>query len=91
MVTPLTEKLVEYPEPMLEREVITVKVIIQCFPEEFTNRFSTSSRLQRRAPDCLRFAHKAKKPTILCCVITQKNYNKRNPSLVRPVILPAKN
>jgi hypothetical protein len=60
---------------MLEREVRTVKVMIQHFPEEFTNRFSISSRLQRRAPDCMRFVHKAKKPTILRCVITQKSYN----------------
>jgi hypothetical protein len=73
---------------MLECEVTIVKVMIQCFPEEFTNRFSTA-RLQRRAPDCLRFAHKAKKPTILCCVITQKSYN-INPSLRKTGYLTSK-
>jgi len=64
--------------------------MIQCFQEEFTNRFSTSSRLHRRAPDCLRFAQKAKKPTVLCCVITKKSYNTRNPSFRKTSYLTSK-
>jgi hypothetical protein len=64
--------------------------MIQCFQEEFTNRFSTSSRMQRRAPDCMRFTHKAKKPTVLCCVITKKSYNTRNPSLRKTGYLTTK-
>jgi hypothetical protein len=64
--------------------------MIQCFQEEFTDRFSTSSKLHRRAPDCLRIAHKARTPTVLCCVITKKSYNTRNPSFRKTSCLTSK-
>ena len=38
--------------------------MIQCSPAEFSNRFSTLSRLQRVAAYCLRFFHNARNPLL---------------------------
>jgi len=54
-----------HPEPPPEqREVTTVKVMIQCSPAEFITRFSTLLILQRVAAYCLRFFHNAKNPLL---------------------------
>jgi len=46
----LNTPLLRHPEPPPEqREVTTVKLMIQCSPVEFITRFSTLSRLQRIA------------------------------------------
>jgi hypothetical protein len=60
----LNTPLLRHPETLPEqREVTTVKVMIQCSLAEFITRFSTLSRLQRVAADCLRFSHNAKNPS----------------------------
>ena len=57
--------LLRHPEILPEqREVTTVKVMIQCSPEEFITKISTLSRLQRVAAYCLRFSHNAKNPSL---------------------------
>ena len=60
----LNTPLLRHPEPLLEqRKITTVKVMIQCSPAGFINRFSTPSRLQRVAV-CLKFSHSAKKKSL---------------------------
>jgi len=61
----LNTPLLRHPEPPPEqREVTTVKVMIQCSPAEFITRFSTLSRLQIVAAYCLRFFHSARNPSL---------------------------
>jgi hypothetical protein len=83
-----TIQLEKHPEPMLECEVVTVK--IQCFPAVFINRFSTSSSPQRRAPDCLEICSHCKKAYNIMLCHNQKSYKMRNPSLRKTSYLTSK-
>jgi hypothetical protein len=57
--------LLRHLEPPLEqREITTVKVIIQCSPAEFITRFSMLSRLQRVAAYCMRLSYNAKNQSL---------------------------
>jgi hypothetical protein len=60
----LNTPLLRHPETLPEqREVTTVKVMIQCSPAEYITRFSTLSKLQTVVACCLRFSHNAKHPS----------------------------
>jgi hypothetical protein len=61
----LNTSLLRHPEILPEqRDVTTVKVMIQCSPAKFITRFSSLSKLQRVAAYSLRFSHNAKNPSL---------------------------